>query len=565
VTLGLGSAGPGVSGRWSLTERAADLRRAERHGVDLLIVGGGITGAGVLRDAATRGLRSLLVERHDFASGASGRSSKLIHGGLRYIAQGQLAITREACRERDRLLRLNPYLVRPLSFLFPAYMDSKVPLWQVRAALWTYAALASFRRSSRFRMLNPDEVAQHVPDLRSEGLRGAGLYRDAQVDDARLVLETLKSARSLGATAANHAEVVEFLPDANGRVAGARIRDGLARRTLEIRAHVVVNATGPAVERVRGFVRPVAKPELRPAKGVHLVIPRGRVRAEAAVSYEAADGRHLFLIPWDDVALIGTTDTFTHEIDEPVVTIQDVHYLLTAANDAFPQAGLTTNDLRSVYAGVRPLAASADEELPSSSVSREHRTYCDRSGLISAAGGKLTTYRAMGETIVDRVHRRLPPSRQPAATPSSTATLPLRFDEFDRAEFERDLCSRFGVAPWRSAYLVATYGAHADTLLREAPPELRRPIGASRYTLAEIPWSVANECPATLCDLLERRLRMAIFAVGQGLPELAQIAQTAARAAGWDAERTRAEACNYVAAVRRRYQIVARTAERSAA
>ncbi len=171
----------------------------------------------------------------------------------------------------------------------------------------------------------------------------------------------------------------------------------------------------------------------------------------------------------------------------------------------------------------------------------------------------------MGETIVDRVQRRLPPSRQAAATASRTATLPLRFDEFDRAELESDLCSRFGVAPWRSAYLVATYGAHAETLLCEAPPELRRPIGTSRYTLAEIPWSFANECPATLCDLLERRLRMAIFAVGQGLPELAEIARTAAQAAGWDAERTRAEACGYAAAVRRRYQIVAPKAERSAA
>jgi glycerol-3-phosphate dehydrogenase len=554
-----------ASGRWSIAERAEDLQDAERHGLDLLIVGGGITGAGVLRDAATRGLRALLVERDDFGSGTSSRSSKLIHGGLRYIAERQLAITREACRERDRLLRLNPHLVRPLPFLFPAYADSKVPLWQVRGVLWAYAALASFRRTSRFRMLNPDEVSQRAPELRTEGLRGAGLYCDAQVDDARLVLETLKSARSLGAAAANHAEVVELLRDANGRGSGARIRDGLTGRALEIRAHVVVNAAGPAVERVRGLDRPVAKPELRPAKGVHLVIPRDRIRTDAAIAYEAADGRHLFLAPWDDVALIGTTDSFTDEIDEPVVTIEEVHYLLAAANDAFPQAGLTTNDLRSVFAGVRPLAASADDDVPSSSVSREHRVYYDPSGLISAAGGKLTTYRAMGETIVDRVLCQLPPSRQAAATPSRTAALPLRFDEFDRAELERDLCSRFRIAQWRSGYLVATYGACAETLLQETPAELHLPIGTSRYTLAEIPWSFANECPASLCDLLERRLRMAIFAVGQGLPELAEIAETAAEAAGWDRERTRAETRDYAAAVRRRYQIVAPNAERSAA
>jgi glycerol-3-phosphate dehydrogenase len=556
---------PAESPRWCLADRAADLDRAERDGVDLLVVGGGITGAGVLRDAATRGLRAFLVERDDFASGTSSRSSKLVHGGLRYIAYGHLAMTREACRERDRLLRLDPYLVCPLPFLFPAYEDSKIPLWQVRSALWIYTALANFRRSSRFRMLCPDEVAAYSRDLRTEGLRGAGLYWDAQVDDARLVLETLKSSRSLGCAAANHAEVVEFLRGPEGAVVGVRVRDTLAGRTLAIRAEVVVNAAGPAVERVRGLDRPVSRPELRPAKGVHLVIPRSRIHAEAALTFEAPDGRYLFMGPWDDVTLLGTTDTFTDEIDEPVVKIEEVHYLLDAVNRAFPRAGLTTNDLRSVFAGVRPLAASPEEDSPPSSVSREDRIYRDPSGLLSVSGGKLTTYRATGERIVDRVVRQLPPSRRRMARPSSTAELPLRVDSFDRRELERDLCDRFGVTRSRCEYLVRTYGANAETLLREAPPELRCPIGESRYTLAEIPWSIATECPATLCDLLEHRLRVAIFAVGQGLPQLTQIAQAAAAAAGWDAERARAEALAYTAAVRRRYQIIAPNSELSAA
>jgi glycerol-3-phosphate dehydrogenase len=555
---------PPATSPWSISDRAADLARAEREGVDLLIIGGGITGAGVLRDAATRGLRTLLVERDDFASGTSSRSSKLIHGGLRYIAEGQLAVTRESCRERDRLLALNPHLVRPLPFLFPAYQDSKVPLWQVRAVLWVYAALANFRRSSRFQMLSAREVSEHVPDLRTEGLRGAGLYYDAQVDDARLVVETLKSARAFGAPAVNHAEVVEFLRDGD-RLLGARVRDALEERTLEVRAHVIVNAAGPAVERVRGLDQPIERPELRPAKGVHLVIPGGRIQTDAAINLETRDGRFMALIPWDDVMLIGTTDTFTDEIDEPVVTIEEVHYLLAAANEAFPQAGLTTNDLRSVFAGVRPLVAGEEEDTPSSSVSRESHIYADGSGLISVAGGKLTAYRAMGESIMERVLEQLPASRQVVALPSRTAVLPLRIDQFDRQELEGDLSERYGIEPWRSSYLVATYGAHAETLLRETPPELHRPIGTSRYTFAEIPWSFANECPATLCDLLERRLRMAIFAVGQGLPEVAEIAEVAADAAGWDAGRARAEACGYARTVRRRYQIVASPDQRSAA
>jgi glycerol-3-phosphate dehydrogenase len=271
------------------------------------------------------------------------------------------------------------------------------------------------------------------------------------------------------------------------------------------------------------------------------------------------------MVPWDDVALLGTTDSFSDEIDDPTVTIEEVHYLLDAANEAFPRACLTTNDLRSVFAGVRPLAASPDEATPSTKVSREHRLYEDPSGLVSAAGGKLTTYRAIGEAIVDRALRRLPRARRSALGPSRTAELPLRDDAFDRAPFEAELCERFGIHPKQSAHLVRTYGACAEDLLVEARQEERQPIGATRNTIAEIAWSFRTECPATLCDLLERRLGMAIFAVGQGLPELPLIACTAAAAAGWDEERTLAESMAYAASVRRRYQIAAPAPIRSAA
>jgi glycerol-3-phosphate dehydrogenase len=556
-----------VSRSWTRSEREAALDRAERDGVDLLVVGGGITGAGVLRDAASRGLRALLVERDDFASGTSSRSSKMIHGGLRYIGEGHLATTRESCRERDLLLRHNPNLVRPLPFLFPAFAGGKVPLWQVRGALWTYRALASFRPTSRFRMLGADEIARFAPDLRSDGLLGAGLYTDAQVDDARLVLETLRSARALGAEAANHAEVVEFLRGSDAALLGARVRDRWHDRSWRISAASIVNATGPGIERVRGLDRPIAEPELRPAKGVHLVIPRERVRLQGAVTFEAPDGRHLFLAPWDEVALLGTTDDFTDEVDEPVVRIEEVHYLLSAANEAFPRVGLTTNDIRSVFAGVRPLVASPDSDRPATSVSREHRIYEDPSGLISAAGGKLTTYRAMAEHLVDRALRRLPEAARRAASRSRTASLPLREDGFERSALVAELAQKHGVAERRAEYLVTTYGEAALALLDDAPAELREPIGSSRYTYAEIPWCFRTECPATLCDLLERRMRLALFAVGQGLPELDRIASVAGEAAGWDVARVREEAAGYARAVRRRYQIALprREAARSAA
>lgn len=543
---------------WTLEDRGRALAKAERDGLDLLVIGGGISGAGVLRDAASRGLRAFLVERDDFASGTSSRSSKMVHGGLRYIGEGQLAVTREACRERDLLLAQNPNLVRPLPFLFPAYAGSKHPLWQVRGALWTYAALASFRRSARFRMLSPEDVAEFSHDLRREGLRGAGLYWDAQVDDARLVLETLKSARSLGAECANHAEAVEFLRREDGRLCGLRVRDLLEGRSVVLRAHAIVNAAGPSVERLRGLDRPVARPELRPAKGVHLVLPRSRIHLQGAITFEGTDRRQLFLEPWnDDFAILGTTDSFTHEIDEPTVSIEDVHYLLAAANDAFPAKGLTTNDIVSVFAGVRPLVDDGSADRPPSSVSREHRIYEDPSGLVSIAGGKLTTYRAMGEALVDRAIRLSPELRGRRIARSRTAAIPLRDDSFDRTALEAELRERHHIAPMRIDHLVRSYGAAAGRLLDEAPEPMRRPIGHTHFTWAEIPYSIRTECPANLCDLLERRMRMALFAPGQGLPEIAQIARVAAEAAGWNAERARAEAVAYAAAVRRRYQIVA--------
>jgi glycerol-3-phosphate dehydrogenase len=542
---------------WSFAERAGELAEAARDGVDLLVIGGGITGAGVLRDAATRGLRALLVEREDFASGASSRSSKLIHGGLRYIGEGHLAMTRESCRERDRMIQLDPDLVRPLEFLFPAYRGGKYPLWQVRSALGIYSALANFRPTARFRTVSPAEVLERIPELRADGLRGAGLYCDGQVDDTRLVLETLKSAREFGGRAVNHAEVVEFLRGGEGRLCGARILDRFSGEAIEVRADAIVNAAGPAVERVRGIDRPVARPELRPAKGVHLVIARDRVRAETAVTFEASDGRQVFLVPWDDVALIGTTDSFSDEIDAPTVSIDEVHYLLDAANLAFPSACLTTNDLRSVFAGVRPLAASSGDETPSTKVSREHRIYQDPSGLLSVVGGKLTTHRLMGKRIVDRVIRALPRGRAATFGPSRTVDLPLRPALPEWRQAEAELRERYGIGRKQSAHLVRSYGARAADLLAEAAPDDLRPIGGSRNLFAEIPWSFRTECPATLCDLLERRLGMAIFAVGQGLAELPAIAAAAARVAGWDEERARAESMAYVASVRRRYQIVA--------
>jgi glycerol-3-phosphate dehydrogenase len=559
---------------WTKQERARALAEAERDGVDLLIVGGGITGAAVLRDAASRGLRALLVEREDFAAGTSSRSSKLIHGGFRYIAEGQLAVTREACRERDRLLRLDSHLVEPLPFLFPSFEGGKYPLWQVRAGLLAYSALAGFRRTSRFRMLGAEEVAAYCPALRRSGLRGAGLYTDGQTDDARLVLETLRSARRLGlragvqrAEAVAGAEIAEFLRDGSGRLVGARLRDGQDDRLRTLAARAVVNAAGPGAERVRGLDRPERRPELRPAKGVHLALSAERIPAAGAITFEAADGRQLFLVPWGEVALLGTTDAWSDEIDAPTVTIEEVHYLLDAANTAFPGAGLNTNDIRSVYAGVRPLASEgdADPERPPTSVSREHRISEDPSGLISAVGGKLTTHRSMGETLVGRALAQLPRELRAQAGPSRTWQLPLRDEALDVAALAATLCARFELDARVADHLARSCGAGAEALLAATPPEEHRPIGGSRHCAAELRFAWRHECPATLCDLLERRTRIALRAAGQGLPELPHLAAVVGEEAGWDEARRTEEMAAYAASVRRHYQIANPRSSRRAA
>jgi glycerol-3-phosphate dehydrogenase len=539
---------------WSLTERATALGELAERGTELLIVGGGITGAGILRDAALRGLACALCERGDFASGTSSHTSKMIHGGLRYIAEGALGVTRESCVERDLLAQLNPLLVRPLPFLFCSF-DDGIPPWKMLAGLSLYAALDGFQGGG-FRLLSRAQVSALSRDLRSAGLRAAGFYHDQQVDDARLVLETLKDARRVGAEAINYAEVIGLEPLADGRTR-VRVRDGLNGRESIVLAARVVNATGPAVDRVRALEAPLASRELRPAKGVHVVIERTRVHAEAAISFQARDGRHLFLCPYDDVHLIGTTDAFTDDIDEPRVTRAEAQYVLAAANQAFPGAQLTEKDIVSVYAGVRPLVAAEQTATPPSSVSREHRISEDASGLLSIAGGKLTTYRRMAEQIVDRLVRSLPEARRRALKACTTKQRPLRDDDFDAAALGAELRARFGLSEQRAQRLLASFGADALSMLERAPAEEQRPLGGSRFLLCEVAWSLRNECAANLCDVLERRVRVAVFAKGQGMSELDRAADSAGRALSWSTSRIEQEKQRYRERIATRYRVSA--------
>lgn len=538
---------------WTLEDRARDLERAQRDGVELLVIGGGITGAGVLRDAAQRGLSALLVEADDFAGGTSSATSKMIHGGLRYLAEGQLAVTRQSCVERDRLRSLNPNLVRDLPFLFCSF-DDGIPTWKVRFGLALYGILAGFGKG-KHRMVRTSELTDFSRDLRREGLQAVGLYHDAQVDDARFVLEVLKSARRAGAQAVSHTALVGFEHHTDGRLAAARIEDRLTGNTYTVRAQLIVNATGPGVDRIRGMDHELCAEELRPAKGVHVVVRRDRLHADAAVACQAQDGRNMFLCPYNDVHLIGTTDTFTGHDDWRAVSWQEVDYLLEAVNRTFPDAMLTREDIVSVYAGVRPLVAKPGENKPPSSVSREHRITEDPSGLISVAGGKLTTFRAMAEELVNRAIRQLPPARRRKLKSCRTATSSLRQDNFDRDKLELELANTYDLGSASCARLIEAWGSDVLVLLKDCPAAWREPIGCSRYLYAEVAWAVQYECAANLCDILEHRLRIAALCPGQGLEELARIAEVAGLAAGWSEARVGQEMQTYREQVRTRYQV----------
>jgi glycerol-3-phosphate dehydrogenase len=522
--------------------------------VDVLVIGGGITGAGIARDAAMRGFRTALVDKADFGAGTSSHSSRLVHGGIRYLEQGALRLVFEASHERRVLLRIAPHLVRPLAFLFPAYRGSRLPAWKLRAGMWLYDLLSSFRNVKRHRWLRPKKVRRVEPGLRDRGLTGAALYYDAQTDDARLVLATIRSAARAGALVANYAEVTSLLkPD--GRVRGATVRDVLTGETGTVRAHVVVNAGGPWVDALLQLDDPQNAPVLRPTKGAHVVVPRRRIGNEHAITLlSQLDGRVIFVLPWGDLAYIGTTDTDADSSpDRLTVTSTDVTYLLRSANAAFPDAHLTAKDVISAWAGLRPLLRQNDRS--PSRVSREHRVLESAHGLISVAGGKLTTYRVMARDVVDRVAAALhkldgravaghPPTGEQALPGGESAALDVLVASA-RARGASDATAR---------HLVAYYGSEAPAILNLAERDraLGEPLMAGRPEIwAEVTHAVEREMAVRLQDVLMRRLHLFYECRDQGSAVANAVATRMKKLLGWDDSREAEELGDYVQVVER--------------
>jgi glycerol-3-phosphate dehydrogenase len=514
--------------------RADALSQLGERTFDVLVIGGGITGAGVARDAAMRGLSVALVEASDFASGTSSRSSRLIHGGVRYLEHGQLHLVFESCRERRILASIAPHLVRPQQFIWPVYEKARIKLWKLRAGLFLYDALALGRNLGRHHMLTTRVVTALEPELRHMGLVGGASYFDASTDDIRLTLATVMSARDAGAVVVNHVSVHDLLMTSDG-VCGARALDLRSGTDVEISARTVVNAAGPWSDAIRRMAEPQAHRAIRGTKGVHVSVPRDRIRHHGALTLlSPIDGRVMFVLPSGPFSIIGTTDTDYDGRPERVrATTADVTYLLRSANAFFPGAHLSPSDVVAAWAGIRPLVASADKD--PDAASREHAVVWTVPGLLSVTGGKLTTYRAMAVDVMDTIARRLRIGHRRAATHKEA----LPGGDIESLEDELALARATIGAPDIAEHLVHAYGTRWRALWQMANVDRalgERLVPELPYIEAELDWGVTHEMARTLGDLLIRRLHVAFETPDNALSIAPSVAERLAPVMSWNVE-----------------------------
>jgi len=515
---------------FSVGIRQENVERLAQEEFDLLIIGGGITGVAVARDASLRGLHTALVEKDDFGSGTSSRSTRLIHGGIRYLEYGEFKLVFDACSERRVLRKIAPRLVRPLPFLYPLYRGQKPAPWKLRAGMMLYDALSLFRNIQRHRWIRPPEVRRREPLVAGRGLLGVARYYDAQVNDGRLTLVTAKAAHLHGAVMVNHARVVGLMK-ARGRVGGARVLDETSGREIRVRAKVVVNATGVWTDDILKLDERRENPMIRPTQGIHLLIPRARLHSQHAVIFGVPrDGRHIFLIPWGDFTLIGTTDTdYQGDLDNPAATLNDVEYLLEAVQHTFPGAQIKQDDVISTFAGLRPLVSAPGSP---SALSRAHVIVENQSGLITIAGGKLTTHRLMGKQLIDHVQRRLAEEFGIHVQSECRTKEPLEGAQSEHVQVS-------GVDAPVGKHLVDAYGGDATWVLayaEENPSLGERIVPELPYLMAETLYAVQHEMALTLCDVLIRRTHVIYETRDGGKGRARAVAKLMAPRLGWDEE-----------------------------
>jgi glycerol-3-phosphate dehydrogenase len=534
------------SSRLGPQDRAAAWERLDGGAVDVLVVGGGVTGAGIALDAVTRGLSTALVEARDFASGTSSRSSKLIHGGLRYLEQMDFRLVREALLERELMLtRLAPHLVRPVSFLYPLTRHG----WErayVGAGLVLYDAIGGARTLPRYRHLTRTGARALAPALRRDALVGGIRYYDAQCDDARHTLTLVRTAAAYGATTRSSTEVVGFVKEGD-RVVAAELRDTETGETGVVRTGVVVNSTGVWTDDVQSLADSRGEFHVRASKGIHLVVPRDRISSETGLILRT-EKSVLFVIPWGDHWIIGTTDEDWHYAKaHPAASRTDIEYVLEHVNRVLA-VPLTPADISGVYAGLRPLL-SGEEEV-TSQLSREHAISRSPRGMVSVAGGKYTTYRVMARdavnAAVDELGRRTPRC--------VTDSIPLAgADGYHAlANQAESLSDELGLPLWRINHLLGRYGSLIREVLEPAVDDRHwlDPVpGAGTYLMAEIRYAATHEGALHLDDVLARRTRISIETPHRGLDSMKQVAVVLGDVLGWDDEQLTREIASYDARV----------------
>jgi glycerol-3-phosphate dehydrogenase len=516
-------------------QHEASWRDLQHHDWDLIVAGGGITGAGIAREAARRGLRTLLLEERDYAWGTSSRSSKMVHGGLRYIAQGDICLTRHSLKERERLLREAPGLVTRMPYWYPHRRGAFPGRWTLSFVLALYDFFAGKRDHGFYAA---GEFLAKMPMFRQDGLTGASRYTDALVDDARLVMRVLDEACADGAVTLNYAGVLDLVMR-DGAVQGVRARNESSGGEATLTAKAVVNATGAWADRLRSGV--AAEKRVRPQRGSHLVIASERLPVrEALLVRHPADRRLFFIYPWEGRTLVGTTDVdHRGDLDEEAsITRDELDYLLAGANAQFPRASLTAADVVATFSGVRPIVASG-RGLDPSQERRDHVVWDDR-GLVTVTGGKLTTFRLIAEDVLRAVGRHLPIAVAEPRAPIFRAYRAVKSDLISAAARMR-LEGRFG-------FLTADFLAKADSSELEA-------VADTDVLWAELRWATRHEQVEHLDDLLLRRTRLGILLHEGGVEFLPRIGNICRAELAWDDERWRAEAERYREIWRRHYSL----------
>ncbi|MCP2289141.1 glycerol-3-phosphate dehydrogenase/oxidase [Nocardia amikacinitolerans] len=512
-------------------QRRAAWERLGKEHFDVLVIGGGVVGAGIALDAATRGLSVALVEARDLASGTSSRSSKMFHGGLRYLEQLEFGLVREALRERElALATLSPHLVKPLRFLYPLTHRG----WErpyVAAGLVLYDTMGGAKSVPGQRHLTRAGALRLAPGLRRDSLIGGVSYYDTVVDDARHTMTVARTAAHYGAVIRTSTQVVGFLREAD-RIVGVRIRDSEDGRSGEARGHVVINATGVWTDEVQALSHNRGRFHVRASKGVHVVVPRDRIVSDTAIILRTATSV-LFVIPWGAFWIIGTTDTdWNLDLAHPAATKADIDYLLDRVNQVLVTP-LTSDDITGVYAGLRPLLAGESDS--TSKLSREHAVARIAPGLVAIAGGKYTTYRVMAYDAVDEAAQDIPAR----VSPSITEKVPLLGADgyFALVNQTVQLAEAYGIHPYRVKHLLDRYGSLIDEVmaLAEGKPELLQPITeAPSYLQVEAVYAAAAEGALHLDDILARRTRISIEYSHRGAHCAEQVARLVAPVLGWD-------------------------------